>query len=770
MRPVYVQMTVEEPPEIDATVAQDTVAVDMAVDAEIVIPISHQYPGPYTVTPTEEETVLPTEGLQALEDITVEAIPADYVGSDVPRRTSEDLTVSGPSVAAPAGYYDSEATASVAEVPHPYPEIRLSSGAGTVTATHTQETGYVTGGTKGATLQLTTQAGTTVSPTESVQTAVEAGRFTLGAVKVGAIPGDYVGSSIDRRDSDDLTASGATVTVPSGYYAAQATKAVSTTTHPAPSASVDSAGLVTATHTQTEGYVSADTATGTLQLTTQAGTTITPTTSEQTAVTAGKYTTGAVVVDPIPSQYIIPAGTKTITANDTGIDVTEYAAVDVSVSASPTLQTKSVSYTPSESAQSATITADEGYDGLDEVDVSVGAISSTYVGSDIPQNDSTDLSASGDTVSVPAGYYAANASKAVSSGTEGTPTATKGTVSSHSISVTPSVTNSAGYISGGTHTGTAVSVAASELVSGTKSIASSGVIDVTNYASVNVPGGAARGPTTVSDTGATLSVPSSGSIKLTKTNVSITPLVTEGYISSGTATNSSVSLTASVTTLGATQYHPSTSNQTISSGTYLTGAQTFNKVVLTNLDAANIKSGVTVKVGDSSDDDCVASVTGTYEGGGGSGIGTLLKTEALGTISTSSTTATDIAHNVTVTGVYAYDLLIVETSVDTVTNGRHTATVRLIYLTASSNVSTKDGSAIATATWNSRISSAGVTTTRSNTTPRGIYPYSVSLSSNNSGTATIVMYRCYNSTQTSTINGSYTTRVYGVKLYDLIGG
>ena len=44
------------------------------------------------------------------------------------------------------------------------------------------------------------------------------------------------------------------------------------------------------------------------------------------------------------------------------------------------------------------------------------------------------------------------------------------------------------------------------------------------------------------------------------------------------------------------------------------------------------------------------------------------------------------------------------------------------------------------------------------------------MSASDNGTATIVMYRCYNSTQTGTINGSYTTRVYGVKLYDLIGG
>lgn len=76
---------------------------------------------------------------------------------------------------------------------------------------------------------------------------------------------------------------------------------------------------------------------------------------------------------------------------------------------------------------------------------------------------------------------------AMPSGTAGTPIATKGTVSNHAISVTPSVTNTTGYITGSTKTGTAVSVAASELVSGTKSITENGTgIDVTNYASVDV--------------------------------------------------------------------------------------------------------------------------------------------------------------------------------------------------------------------------------------------------------------------------------------------
>lgn len=111
----------------------------------------------------------------------------------------------------------------------------------------------------------------------------------------------------------------------------------------------------------------------------------------------------------------------------------------------------------------------------------------TDITGNITSKTSSDLTASGATVTAPAGYYASSASKAVASGTAGTPTATKGTVTNHSVSVTPSVTNTSGYITGGTKSGTAVTVSASELVSGTLSITDNGTgIDVTNYAAVDV--------------------------------------------------------------------------------------------------------------------------------------------------------------------------------------------------------------------------------------------------------------------------------------------
>lgn len=123
-------------------------------------------------------------------------------------------------------------------------------------------------------------------------------------------------------------------------------------------------------------------------------------------------------------------------------------AVDsIQTGGSPTLQTKTKIYTPTETAQTESVSADSGYDGLDTVSITVNAMPS---------------------------------------GTAGTPTATKGTVSNHSVSVTPSVTNTTGYITGSTKTGTAVTVSASELVSGSQTVTSNQTVDVTNLAELVV--------------------------------------------------------------------------------------------------------------------------------------------------------------------------------------------------------------------------------------------------------------------------------------------
>lgn len=106
-----------------------------------------------------------------------------------------------------------------------------------------------------------------------------------------------------------------TVTPDSGYdgLSKVTVNAMPTATQATPSITVNSSGLITATATQTAGYVAAGTKSGTKQLTTQAAKTITPSTSSQTAVAKNVYTTGAITVGAIPSTYVKPTTTKAAT-------------------------------------------------------------------------------------------------------------------------------------------------------------------------------------------------------------------------------------------------------------------------------------------------------------------------------------------------------------------------------------------------------------------------------------------------------------------------
>lgn len=128
------------------------------------------------------------------------------------------------------------------------------------------------------------------------------------------------------------------------------------------------------------------------------------------------------------------------------------------------------------------------------------------------------------------------------------------------------------------------------------------------------PNGSATTPATTITANPTITVSSSGLITATASaSQNITPTVSAGYISSGTAGTVTVSgsKTQQLTTKGATIYNTSTTDQTIASGTYLTGVQTIKAVTVSGLDASKILSGTTVMVGDANDADRIASVTGT---------------------------------------------------------------------------------------------------------------------------------------------------------------
>lgn len=361
-----------------------------------------------------------------------------------------------------------------------------------------------------------------------------------------------------------------------------------------------------------------------------------PSTSSQVIGPDSSYTgLSEVLIEAIPSQFIIPTGTININNNGT-VDVSQYASASVDVTSIISLQSKSVD--PNESQQ--VVSADSGYDGLSQVTIT--AISSNYVGSNIANRSSTDLSASGSIVTAPAGYYATAATKNVSAGTAGTPTASKGSVNNHSISITPSVTNTTGYITGGTKSGTAVTVSASELVSGTKSIAANGTnIDVTNYAfaSVNVPTGTARTSTDLIADGSTITAPaglysvaasksvSAGTAATPATTISVTPsisvntstgvitatasgsqfvtpTISAGYVSAGTSGKITVSgsNTSNLTTQAAATITPTKSSQTaVAANRYTTGAVTvaaipaaYQDVTSVTATASDVLSGKTI--------------------------------------------------------------------------------------------------------------------------------------------------------------------------------
>lgn len=161
-----------------------------------------------------------------------------------------------------------------------------------------------------------------------------------------------------------------------------------------------------------------------------------------------------------------------------------YSGAEQTFNAIPTGTT----VTPTESAQTI-----GGANTMMEGAVTVSAIPSTYVGSGVTRRESTDLSAWEDFIIVPSGYYAQECSMSVGTTAVATPTAVKGAVNNHSVSVTPSIVQPYGYTYGGTKTGTAVTVSASELVSGSETKTANGTYDVTNLAElvVNVSGGGA---------------------------------------------------------------------------------------------------------------------------------------------------------------------------------------------------------------------------------------------------------------------------------------
>ena len=298
-----------------------------------------------------------------------------------------------------------------------------------------------------------------------------------------------------------------------------------------------------------------------------------------------------------------------------------------------------------------------------------------------------------------------------------------------------------------------------QLLNGIKAVGSGGTLYTGNIPTKTSSDLTASGATVTAPAGYYASAASKAIANATRSNAitvgsdglitSTHNILTEGYLPAG-----SQQYTKQLTTQAAQTIHPSTSDQTIASQMFLTGAQTIKAVTLTNLLAENIKSDVTVKIGDSTDDDCVASVLGTYTGsGGGTSSYTLLDSTEF-TVSTTSTSQASVGGVAGAKGIWT------------------TSGSKIIYVRIRDKAGPREGYFYGSDAWFINYSAVNGATSNCQTIAQfvwrytasgyaattgkyGVYAYELSR-----GQDRINIYRRYNSTNTTTINGTFKVDVY----------
>lgn len=382
----------------------------------------------------------------------------------------------------------------------------------------------------------------------------------------------------------------------------------------------------------------------------------------------------------------IGSGAKSITANGTH-DVKHYGTVNVAVPTDSHVELQTKSVTPSETAQ--TVTPDSGYDGLSSV--SVGAISSTYVGRGVTKKEAQTYTPGTSNQTIASGQYL-NGSQTILGDDDLRAYNIKKGVSIFNVTGTYEGTGSGGGIdtSDATATENDIEEGKTAYVNGAKVTGTLSELDMINAENVSdfratmncyivaaqsprkgivqagglvglktapslfgtcKPEDVRQGVTFTSENGlraaGTLVVsgnnpvlqsktvspttsqqtvtPDSGYEGLSQVTVNAMPTVelakpsisisSNGYVTAsvtqeaGYVTGGTQGTTKPLPTMAATTYTPTTEDQTIDSGLYLTGTQTIKGD--TNLTASNIKSGVSI-----------FNVLGTYlgESGGGGGL------------------------------------------------------------------------------------------------------------------------------------------------------
>ena len=231
------------------------------------------YEGSYSVTPTESEQTLATEGKRMRYDVEVGAIPSDYVGSAIERRDSDDLSAISSTVDVPAGHYPNGAHKSVDMGSPGVPTAHkgdVSNHTIAVTPSVTNVGGWISGGTiDGAYVE--------VSASELVS-------------------GDYAVNASGTHDVSDY----ATATVPSTVPASSSSEGF----HEVPGGGFEWRYRPNVVVTSS-GWATAGTLNGFWRTynAIRSGTHITPSTSTQTIGGGGYMLQDKIYIDPIPSNY-----------------------------------------------------------------------------------------------------------------------------------------------------------------------------------------------------------------------------------------------------------------------------------------------------------------------------------------------------------------------------------------------------------------------------------------------------------------------------------
>lgn len=500
----------------------------------------------------------------------------------------------------------------------PTPDISVSSD-GLIAASVSNPKGYQAGSTtKTATQQLTTKGATTITPSSASQIAVNSGVYTTGKITVSAVPtetkkitanGTYSPSAGKYFSSVEVAIAGdtptyqsktispstsvQTVTADSGYdalsdvtvnaiqtetksvtsngtYKPTSGKYFSSVTVNVPSETFNTQ-TKTVTPTESTQTISPDNGYNGLStvtvnpisstyigsaVPTKGATTITPNSKSQTAISSGTYATGNITVSAVPTE------TKSITANGTYTPSNGkyFSSVNVNV-VGDAFDVQSKSITPTESEQ--IVTPDAGYDGLSSV--TVGAISSTYVGSDVTRKSAVTITPS------------TSAQTAVSTGTYVTGNITVAAMKSGELN-TPSV-NASGLV--------------------TASVKTSGYLDdtTTKTLQLNTKGATTITPSTSSQTAISAGTYATGNITVgaipnNYIDTSDTTAVASDIIQNKTAYIKGKKVTGTMPSKGAATITPTTTNQTINAGQYLSGAQTIKGDG--NLVPENIISGKSI--------------------------------------------------------------------------------------------------------------------------------------------------------------------------------